>query len=129
MGHSEANRRLFRENKVSYRESGIQEASRPEDRAEEDLRITSGVDMKVPSISRSVHYVAPGSADGRYPPAHRAAVVIEDPIFDPETQSYTCSLFVMNPTGTHHTPHVPYDPTGTAPYSWHWPEYVPEVPD
>lgn len=83
---------------------------------------------KVPSISRSVHYVAPGSADGRYPPAHRAATITEVEVVNEDGEVRdNVTLFVMNPTGTHHAFNVPYDPSGTRPYSWHWPEYVPET--
>lgn len=70
-----------------------------------------------PTVSRIVHYVAPGSADGTYPPAHRAAVItetFEDPV-DGEVR-----LCVFNPTGIHFVL-VPYD-ENHAPYTWHWPE-------
>jgi hypothetical protein len=74
-----------------------------------------------------VHYVAPGSADGRYPAAHRAAIVALDER-TPDGE-FIPTLMVINPTGTHFAPKVPYDPFGTNPYSWHWPEFVPEIPD
>lgn len=80
---------------------------------------------KVPSISRSVHYVAPGSADGRFAPAHRAGTVTEDPVRQ-DDGTYKVNLCVLNPQGIHWPVGVPYDPTGTRPYSWHWPEYVPD---
>jgi hypothetical protein len=83
--------------------------------------------LKVPSIGRTVHYVSPGSADHRYPPAHRAAVITE--LDGGHTPEAGLTLLVFNPTGIHHAFHVPFDPTGLRPYSWHWPEYVPEVPD
>jgi hypothetical protein len=82
--------------------------------------------LKVPSVGRTVHYVAPGSADGRYPPAHRAAVITEVG-HDEQTGKVLSSvnIFVMNPTGTHHANNVPYDEE-CGRYTWHWPEYVPE---
>ncbi|HEU5433110.1 MAG TPA: hypothetical protein VFU81_15695 [Thermomicrobiales bacterium] len=70
---------------------------------------------------RIVHYVAPGSADGRYPPAHRAAIVTEVPPIDPgDALGARVSLMVCNPTGIHHAANVPHDPTGQQPSSWHW---------
>lgn len=82
--------------------------------------------MEVPSIGRDVHYVAPGSADGRYPPAHRAAKITEIPWVGEEYNQVrgNPSLIVFNPTGIHFPVNVPYDPTGEKPFSWHWPERV-----
>jgi hypothetical protein len=48
-----------------------------------------------PSISRDVHYVARGSADGRFPSVCRAAKVTE---VNPDDPNHV-GLFVMNPTG------------------------------
>jgi hypothetical protein len=82
---------------------------------------------KVISIGRTVHYVAPGSADGRYPPAHRAAIVVENE--RTPDGDYVPTLLVLNPTGIHFATRVPFDPTGERRYSWHWPEYVPDTED
>jgi hypothetical protein len=73
-----------------------------------------------------VHYVAPGSADGKYPPAHRAAVITEIPWVGDDYNEHLGdpNLIVFNPTGIHFPTAVPFDPTGTKPYSWHWPERV-----
>jgi hypothetical protein len=68
-----------------------------------------------PSIGRIVHYVAPGSADGTYPPAHRAAVITE------VDSTGLVSLMVFNPTGAHWVQELAYDEGGT-PFTWHWPE-------
>lgn len=72
-----------------------------------------------PSIGRIVHYVAPGSADGTYPPAHRAAIVTE------ADETGHVSLAVMNPNGMHFVDSIRYSPDG-EPFTWHWPEIVEE---
>lgn len=71
---------------------------------------------------RIVHYVAPGSADGRYPPAHRAAMVTQVSPVEPEAQAgeHCLDLVVFNPTGLHWVMDVPFDAEGSRPYSWHW---------
>ena len=81
--------------------------------------------LPAPSVGRRVHYVAPGSADGVYPPACRLAWVTEvDPV-DP----FRVGLMVVNPTGVHFRPlelggcvanEVDHRDGG----SWHWPERV-----
>lgn len=95
------------------------------------------------AVSRNVHYVAPGSKDGRYPPAHRAAIITEVyslesypppmPMPDNPEGTYTVDqdgmitevgLAVFNPTGIHFRQAVPFDPTGQIPGTWHWPEKV-----
>lgn len=84
--------------------------------------------MIVPSVNRAVHYVSPGSADGKYPSVCRAAVVTETS--DPEsTGSPIVGLMVINPTGVHFRPLADggavYDGSDEpAPYTWHWPERV-----
>lgn len=70
-----------------------------------------------PSVGRTVHYVAPGSADGTYPPAHRAAIITE------VTNATTVSLAVLNPTGIHFAQAIKRD-DDKAPFTWHWPERV-----
>lgn len=73
-----------------------------------------------PTVGRDVHYVAHGSADGKYPQGkHRAAKVTDVP--DGELGIH---LFVMNPTGTQHVFNVIEDPEGKTPGTWHWPERV-----
>lgn len=70
-----------------------------------------------PSVARIVHYVAPGSADGTYPPAHRAAIITK--VLEDETVILT----VLSPTGMHIAgPLVPDHSDEPAPYTWHWPE-------
>lgn len=73
-----------------------------------------------PTIGRIVHYVAPGSADGRYRPAHRAAVITDIP--DDYEDDQRLNLFVVNPTGTHHALSVPHNEGTKSGYTWHWPE-------
>lgn len=90
----------------------------------------------VPSVSRNVHYVARGSADGVFPPVCRAAVIAE------VDDDGVVTLAVLNPSGIFFgasvldegTPCTPGDggECGGAlcssrsrvypPGSWHWPE-------
>jgi hypothetical protein len=75
--------------------------------------------MAHPTLGRIVHYVAPGSADGTYPPAHRAAVVTE-PLPSDAVAGVT-GLLVFNPTGIHFV-HVYEDQETKSHFTWHWPE-------
>lgn len=78
-----------------------------------------------PSIGRIVHYVSLGSADGRFPPVHRAAIVADIPRLDAERQAGdipVLSLVVINPNGLFFNELVSADLTGTTPGTWHWPE-------
>lgn len=73
-----------------------------------------------PTIGRIVHYVAPGSADGTYPPAHRAAAITQ--VSDPAKYGTdAASLMVFNPTGAHWVQDCLYDESA-KPFTWHWPE-------
>lgn len=73
-----------------------------------------------PLIGRVVHYVSRGSADGRFPPACRAATVTE-------VDGTTVGLCVQNPTGLFFHPlsdgGVSYAANSQA-GTWHWPEHV-----
>lgn len=77
-----------------------------------------------PSISRDVHYVARGSADGRFPSVCRAAKVTEVDPADPDR----VGLFVMNPTGVFFHSLADggcsLDEDGKRGGTWHWPERV-----
>jgi hypothetical protein len=92
-----------------------------------------------PAVGRTVHYVARGSADGRYPSACRAAIITET---GDDTDRTVASLAVFNPSGVFFDQDVPFnsgDPTLTGPLqrghssckhgeraypggTWHWPE-------
>ena len=75
-----------------------------------------------PTVGRIVHYVAPGSADGTYPPAHRAAIVTEVHSA-PHIEHATIAIAILNPTGMHFVTKCEYvAPELNSPYSWHWPE-------
>lgn len=93
-----------------------------------------------PSVGKAVHYVARGSADGVFQPACRAAIItaIQTSKFSEVMQdSWTVSLFVMNPNGVFLNEYCEYhggDPasepedeqTGLS-YeggTWHWLERV-----
>lgn len=87
--------------------------------------------MTGPSVGRVVHYVTPGSGDGKYPSTCRCADVTE--IWDSATMpgdatEQRVGLMVKNPTGIHFRPlaengGVAYDGSEKpAPYTWHWPE-------
>lgn len=88
--------------------------------------------MTVPSVGRVVHYVARGSADGKFPKACRAADVTEVPerVNQPGGTDWdldTIGLMVKNPTGIffHSLADggVPYDGSeDPAGGTWHWPE-------
>jgi hypothetical protein len=79
----------------------------------------------LPSISRDVHYVARGSADGKFPKTCRAAKVTE--VLGGPDQ--LVGLMVMNPTGIFFHSLADGgcaydgsdDPEGGT---WHWPERV-----
>lgn len=84
----------------------------------------------IPGVGRVVHYVSPGSGDGKYPSVCRAADITE--VLNPKTDAMDRSeqrvgLMVKNPTGIHFRPLAEggavYDSDG-APYTWHWPERV-----
>lgn len=72
----------------------------------------------VPSIGRTVHYVAPGSADGTFPPAHRAAIITD---VDGHGRA---RVTVFNPGGLFFSDWLEQDPTGTRPVTFHEPERV-----
>lgn len=74
------------------------------------------IDTDIPKVGRIVHYMAPGSADGTFPPAHRAAIVTEI------NDSPHVSLAVLNPQGIHFVTNIKFDGTRTKPFTWHWPE-------
>lgn len=80
--------------------------------------------QQVPAIGRVVHYVAYGTPAGEYPAGkHRAAMITAidpDPVVDNPV-----GIIVFNPTGIFFHEHVQFDPTGTQPGTWHWPEFVP----
>ena len=99
--------------------------------------------MNTATVGRVVHYVARGSADGKFLPVCRAALVSEVGD-DPET----VGLAVLNPTGVFFQPladgGVPLDAgqeqagggtwvrcaRGDRVYrrgTWHWPEHAPAV--
>lgn len=105
-----------------------------------------------PTIGRIVHYVARGSADGKFPPACRAATITE------VSDAGRVGLMVANPTGlffhplddnggceyhdgaeTPGSPDCPNDASHGSPFrycacgwieashrggTWHWPERV-----
>lgn len=82
--------------------------------------------MQLPTVGRTVHYVARGSADGFYPAVCRAAIVTE--VFtdwsDGSGEAISdASLCVLNPTGLFFNERVSFCPSNT-PGTWHWPERV-----
>lgn len=85
--------------------------------------------MTTPSISRDVHYVARGSADGTFPKVCRAAKVTEVAVRVGEDAQNRVGLMVMNPTGLFFHSLAAggceydgsEDPAGGT---WHWPERV-----
>lgn len=80
-----------------------------------------------PSIGRVVHYVARGSADGKFPSVCRAADITEVGDTDTPTGLVVVGLMVKNPTGLffHSLADggVAWD-GDNAGGTWHWPEIV-----
>lgn len=82
-----------------------------------------------PDLGMSVHYLAHGSADGRYPTTCRTAVVTQVPTgYNPRLRML--SLMVMNPTGVFFNTEIPHaqhaacgDPSADPARggTWHWP--------
>lgn len=80
----------------------------------------------VPSVGRTVHYVAYGTPGGEFPAgAHRAAIVTD--VHTPGEPESALSLCVLNPTGMYFNIGIYYSEEH-KPGTWHWPEYVPPVP-
>lgn len=84
--------------------------------------------VKYPEISDTVIYKSLGSADGRYKPEDRSAIVTEihvdefinkDPKVGANYNEYTVSLCVFNPTGLFFNTFVQYDPEG-KPGTWRY---------
>ena len=82
-----------------------------------------------PSVGRTVHYVARGSADGKYKPVCRAAIVTEvpdllseQPNTGPDGYVQAVHLMVCNPQGVFFDHDVPYDDDEKPGGTWHWPE-------
>ncbi len=75
-----------------------------------------------PSVGRVVHYVARGSADGKFPSVCRAADITE--IHDDDV----VGLMVKNPTGLFFHSIADggclHDEDGKPGGTWHWPERV-----
>jgi hypothetical protein len=85
----------------------------------------------IPSLGRIVHYVARGSADGRFPRTCRTAIVteVEAPSMTNDGQQRV-GLMVVNPTGLFFHSLADggcgYDGNTDEPVggTWHWPERV-----
>lgn len=75
----------------------------------------------IPTVGRIVHYVARGSADGRFPKVCRAALVTEV-----AADESTVGLCAINPTGLFFHPlsdgGCVYESDAENGGTWHWPE-------
>jgi hypothetical protein len=75
----------------------------------------------IPTVGRIVHYVARGSADGRFPKVCRAALVTEV-----AADESTVGLCAINPTGLFFHPlsdgGCAYESDAENGGTWHWPE-------
>lgn len=92
--------------------------------------------MQQPSVGRMVHYVARGSADGRFPKRCRAATITE--VDDPngaDADLNRVGLMVANPTGLFFHPLADGGGCKQGPGcqdidhpdaggTWHWPDRV-----
>lgn len=76
---------------------------------------------KAPEVGDDVFYVAPGSADGTFPKAKRAAKIAETYLEVVTGALHPVTLFVMNPQGIHFPTAVAHDRTGETPFTWHYP--------
>lgn len=73
----------------------------------------------IPSVGRIVHYVSRGSADGKYQPECRAAIVTD------AGDGFSISVCVLNPQGMFFDVLVPQAENGRVTGgTWHWPERV-----
>lgn len=81
-----------------------------------------------PSVGRIVHYIARGSADGKFAPVCRAAIIAE---IIPNKDIYArtkLKLVVLNPQGIFFDDvEEDNDPNVRIPGTWHWPEREDEV--
>lgn len=74
----------------------------------------------VPSVGRSVHYVAYGTPGGEFPAGVcRAAIITE--VSSDVMYANTVSVCVLNPTGQFFNRDIAYSET-KLPGTWHWPE-------
>lgn len=87
--------------------------------------------MILPSVGRVVHYRSRGSADGRYEPECRAAIVTAvgdypEGISDADRPNIAVpvSLCVLNPYGMFFDQDVMQSEIGREGGTWHWPERV-----
>lgn len=76
-----------------------------------------------PTVGRFVHYVARGSADGRFSKTCRAAVVTEV-----DADGSTVGLCAINPTGFFFHPlsdgGCAFESDAENGGTWHWPEWA-----
>lgn len=66
-----------------------------------------------PYLTESVHYMAHGSLDGKYPPVCRAAMITEVHV------GTTAAVVVFNPTGIFLHQSLEHN-EDRAPGTWHW---------
>lgn len=71
---------------------------------------------EIVTVGRMVHFV-PGGAGAR----HEAAIVVACGVTGIE-DDVNLQVFRDQPDGVTWESHIPYDPTGKRPHSWHWPE-------
>lgn len=83
--------------------------------------------MPRPSVSRMVHYVSRGSADGAFKPECRAAVIAAAPVNGRGRPTTKVDLVVLNPGGIFFDTCLQDEDT-KAGGTWHWPEIVEDTP-
>jgi hypothetical protein len=86
-----------------------------------------------PSVGRVVHYVSYVSYGGEYTRECRAAIVTQVMVLKDldvpsrrviTTETETCGLAVLNPTGMFFDASVPHNEDTKLGGTWHWPERV-----
>lgn len=79
--------------------------------------------VQLPSVGRSVHYIAYGTPGGEFPAGVRRAAFITE-VDEPDNPESAVGLCVVNPTGMYFNRGIPY---GNNPGCWCWPEFVPPI--
>ena len=92
----------------------------PSQPTQETVPMKGARTAQTPSVGRVAHYVAYGTPNGEFKPAHRAAIITE---VHPD-HANKVRLCIFNPTGLFFSDWLMLDESGTQGGTWHWPERV-----